>query len=638
MMPEHLPADENVQRLALGSVKETGDTETADACTVEGSRPTVRLLRSVAGFLAGFLCVVAAALFMSLVHLSVQSASRYFVLSEIVIVRAGVQVLLCVVSFYARKVPCWGWRQLKPSAPLWGGRTNLKWVSFRAVASCVCTILMCFSLTQLPVGDVSAIMQSSSVITALIGRLWLKETGHWIVWFSGVGALVGVVFILQPPLIFDGLPVGKTLGGPAGSESHEASESVSVPARDAAALPRGASVALCVGAAVCQALVNISTRKLLDVSFQTNVLPGSALSVIGAMVLLGAIQQPEGEWVGRLGTVPWVNGWLPLLSSGVSGFASLSLMSIGMQMEKAGPASFMMTFDVVFSFVFQTTLLRLGVSPLSCVGASLVVVSALGVVGEKVYGSKGAALSRGCCRGRAAVHGEGGDAAGRSKTRSATSVNIEHEKTDTSPAGASTNIGPGHCASKVVELPAKLVFSSKREELQRWLKDVEDFFELNEVRESKKMKMAKGRLPAYLKEWYEKYEEEHGVFSNWESLKTELTERLKVTMERSIARAKLQALHCTEALGMEKYNEAFSQLVGQLPHLWEEDVVEDYIKGLPNSIALDVTKAKTHTLLEIQKEAAEIEAFLFSRAKDSGHRDFRLHVPESGGVSGQVKT
>uniref|UniRef100_A0A0G4HTD1 Retrotransposon gag domain-containing protein n=1 Tax=Chromera velia CCMP2878 TaxID=1169474 RepID=A0A0G4HTD1_9ALVE len=124
--------------------------------------------------------------------------------------------------------------------------------------------------------------------------------------------------------------------------------------------------------------------------------------------------------------------------------------------------------------------------------------------------------------------------------------------------------------------------------------------------------MAKGRLPAYLKEWYEKYEEEHGVFSNWESLKTELTERLKVTMERSIARAKLQALRCTEVLGVEKYNEAFSQLVGQLPHLWEEDVVEDYIKGLPNSIAFDVVKAKTHTLLETQKEAAEIEAFLSS--------------------------
>uniref|UniRef100_A0A0G4ICD3 Retrotransposon gag domain-containing protein n=1 Tax=Chromera velia CCMP2878 TaxID=1169474 RepID=A0A0G4ICD3_9ALVE len=165
-----------------------------------------------------------------------------------------------------------------------------------------------------------------------------------------------------------------------------------------------------------------------------------------------------------------------------------------------------------------------------------------------------------------------------------------------SPAGASTDTGPGHCASKVVELPAKLVFSGKREELQRWLKDVEDFFELNEVKESKKMKMVKGRLPAYLKEWYEKYKEEHGVFSNWESLKTKLTERLKVTMERSIAQAKLQALRCTEALGVEKYNEAFSQLVGQLPHLWEEDVVEDYIKGLPNSIALDVAKVKTHKL------------------------------------------
>uniref|UniRef100_A0A0G4IAD2 Ty3 transposon capsid-like protein domain-containing protein n=1 Tax=Chromera velia CCMP2878 TaxID=1169474 RepID=A0A0G4IAD2_9ALVE len=211
----------------------------------------------------------------------------------------------------------------------------------------------------------------------------------------------------------------------------------------------------------------------------------------------------------------------------------------------------------------------------------------------------------------------------------------EKKERKSSPAGANTDIGPSHYASKVVELLAKLVFSGKREELQRWLKDVEDFFELNEVRESKKMKMAKGRLPAYLKEWYEKYQEEHGVFSNWESLKTELTERLKVTMKRSIARAKLQALHCTEALGVEKYNEAFSQLVGQLPHLWEEDVVEDYIKELPNSIALDVAKAKTYTLLEIQKEAAEIEAFLSSRAKGGGHRDFRLRVPESGGVSSQ---
>uniref|UniRef100_A0A0G4H5H7 Uncharacterized protein n=1 Tax=Chromera velia CCMP2878 TaxID=1169474 RepID=A0A0G4H5H7_9ALVE len=69
-----------------------------------------------------------------------------------------------------------------------------------------------------------------------------------------------------------------------------------------------------------------------------------------------------------------------------------------------------------------------------------------------------------------------------------------------SPAGVSTDTGPGHYVSKVVELPAKLVFSGKREELQRWLKNVEDFFELNEVRESKQMKMVKRRLPAYLKE------------------------------------------------------------------------------------------------------------------------------------------
>uniref|UniRef100_A0A0G4HJ89 Retrotransposon gag domain-containing protein n=1 Tax=Chromera velia CCMP2878 TaxID=1169474 RepID=A0A0G4HJ89_9ALVE len=106
-------------------------------------------------------------------------------------------------------------------------------------------------------------------------------------------------------------------------------------------------------------------------------------------------------------------------------------------------------------------------------------------------------------------------------------------------------------------------------------------------------------------------------------------------MEKSIARAKLQALRCTEALRVEKYNEAFSQLVGQLPHLWEEDVVEDCIKGLPNSIALDVAKVKTHTLLETQKEAAEIEAFLSSRVKGGRHQDFHLCVPESRGMSGQ---
>mmetsp|Transcript_21559 Transcript_21559/g.42835 ORF Transcript_21559/g.42835 Transcript_21559/m.42835 type:complete len:416 (+) Transcript_21559:149-1396(+) len=312
----------------------------------------------------GLLSVALGAFFSSCMVLCIKLASDAFSVSEIVLVRGGTQAVFCLITFFSRKALFQG-NYGAPSTALWGDRKSVPWLFFRGAFSGVSILVMAFCLTQLDVGDVSSLMQTAPVFTAIIGRFWLKESGHWVMWPAGVGALVGVFLIIRPPFIF-------------GDDEDNKEKN------DSLLLPREASVALCVGAALGQAMVNLSTRKLVHVAFETNVLPGTVVAILIAGIALAVLQRPTEDMVDRAQRLPFETSLMGLVFVGVAGFGALSLQAIGMQLEKAGPASFMMSLEVVVSFLFQVTLLKSALSVTSLLGAVLVVLSTLSIVSVKI--------------------------------------------------------------------------------------------------------------------------------------------------------------------------------------------------------------------------------------------------------------
>uniref|UniRef100_A0A0G4GT84 Retrotransposon gag domain-containing protein n=1 Tax=Chromera velia CCMP2878 TaxID=1169474 RepID=A0A0G4GT84_9ALVE len=94
-----------------------------------------------------------------------------------------------------------------------------------------------------------------------------------------------------------------------------------------------------------------------------------------------------------------------------------------------------------------------------------------------------------------------------------------------------------------------------------------------------------------LKEWFDLYEVENGPFQNWESLKAALIEHYSDTLARQKARKDLKKCQCIGA-GVNDYNKRFKPLVAKLKgRLIKEDIVEDYISGLPADVRLETNKA-----------------------------------------------
>uniref|UniRef100_A0A0G4G268 Ty3 transposon capsid-like protein domain-containing protein n=1 Tax=Chromera velia CCMP2878 TaxID=1169474 RepID=A0A0G4G268_9ALVE len=186
---------------------------------------------------------------------------------------------------------------------------------------------------------------------------------------------------------------------------------------------------------------------------------------------------------------------------------------------------------------------------------------------------------------------------------------------------------------KLYEAPA--LFSGVRAKLTRWLKDVEDFYKLEKVLDLDKVLVAKNRISQDLKEWFDLYKVEKGPFQNWESLKAALIEHYSDTLARQKARKDLKKFRCTGA-GVDDYNKRFKPLVAKLKgRLIKEDIVEDYISGLPVDVHLETNKAHPVNLVIAMKMASELEVFLSGgEGPRGGARDLqRPSAFESGGES-----
>ena len=162
--------------------------------TVEAKPPTNQL-EPIKGYLYGFLFVLFATSYTILLKLS----PTYSVYNQLA-VRYLLQVL--VVSSFLGVTPDTEW---------FGPKNSRMLLAARGLSGAVSVSAGIVSLKFLQISDVETLINTSVVITAVLGRIFLKEKITVANLVSLLATIVGVVFILKPDFLFSS-PLGYGTG------------------------------------------------------------------------------------------------------------------------------------------------------------------------------------------------------------------------------------------------------------------------------------------------------------------------------------------------------------------------------------------------------------------------------------------
>lgn len=261
----------------------------------------------------------------------------HFPTAASVLVRALVNILLSALYIVARSPP-----SLAPTA------AHLRVLVARSVAGALGCLCIFTALKHIPVGNAVTLFCTSPVITTVLSALFLHEPITLVDIVSLVTNFAGVLFVAQPPFLFDHV----------------------VDAIPNANPTLGAICALL--AACCASTVYTLIRSLgLRVHFILNVvslgfgLLPLALVMAGPQDLHHMLHNAAGLCVNVMGSV--------------AGFGCVACFSRGLQFCRAGPAMVIRTMDIPMSFVLGYCFLDERLSGLTALGVVLVVAASLAI-------------------------------------------------------------------------------------------------------------------------------------------------------------------------------------------------------------------------------------------------------------------
>uniref|UniRef100_A0A0G4FBN7 EamA domain-containing protein n=1 Tax=Chromera velia CCMP2878 TaxID=1169474 RepID=A0A0G4FBN7_9ALVE len=347
-----LPLQFRLQPRSVGRRMKRGETG-RDGQRRETGGSWWRVFRS----LGGLICAALGAFAFSLMALTSELATVHirnpFLVTSI---RGFVQALLCAVVYSFQRIVrrlCRNRRRkggvlttAEEEEKVVGllGPCDLKtffflWVG-RAFLGGSAATLFIFCLSQLPLGDVSALNSCNPLVAAVIGRVWLKERLHWLVWLAGALTVVGALIIARPPFLAVVLePVGLTPSD--------------LDVADRPVISRPVAVAL----AILQALI-------------------AATAIVCIL---------DDSVLGRIAGVPLWGGWGMACLVGVCAFGAQGFWTVAVVLEKVGPSAFAMVLDTPFSFVLQALVMGTPLGAGSLVGGSLIVCSVFLLFAVKIY-------------------------------------------------------------------------------------------------------------------------------------------------------------------------------------------------------------------------------------------------------------
>lgn len=193
--------------------------------------------------------------------------------------------------------------------------------------------------------DASTIQFSAPVFVIILAYFILGEAITVLQIFTGLLALLGVVFVSKPKFILNLI---------------ESSSNVDI---------NYSGIGLAIVAAVSTAFGMIMLRKLKTTPVHVVVLWFSLLTTVSAFGTLYFVDR----FVWPQDTVTWL--WL--LAIGLAGIGDQLFMTLAFKHESAGVVSVSRTMTIVLAFVWDTLLLNVTVHWTSILGSSLVTVAVI---------------------------------------------------------------------------------------------------------------------------------------------------------------------------------------------------------------------------------------------------------------------
>ena len=275
-------------------------------------------------FPLGLRYMAASAFLFSVMALCVKLASASVPTMEIVFVRSLVMVILSLGLLRQANVTPLGKRRGLLLARALSGMTGLS--------------LLYYALSQIPLGDATAIFYMAPVWTALSAALILRERTAGMVIAGMAVSLAGVVLTAKPSFLF-----GESLGA-----------------------LEGLAVLGVLGASVGSGLAYTLVRKLRETDHP--------------LVIIFYL-----SWVGVVGSLPfaanwvWPTGWawLWLILAGLATQVAQIAMTRGLHLESAGRATTVGYLQVAFAFGWGVLVFGTVPDALSIVGAVMICASVL---------------------------------------------------------------------------------------------------------------------------------------------------------------------------------------------------------------------------------------------------------------------
>lgn len=224
--------------------------------------------------------------------------------------------------------------------PFFGAAGHRLDIALRAIFGSIAAITIYMSYRLIPLADASTIQFSAPVFVFVLAFLILNESITLLHIFTGLIALVGVVFVSKPKFllqIFDPSMLDNV--------NYE-------------------GIFLALIAAVSTAFGMIMLRKLKSTPVQVVVLWFSILATISSFTALYFID--HFVWPKDLQTWAWLAG------IGACGIGDQLFMTLAFKYESAGIVSVSRTMTIVLAFIWDTLLLGVKVHWSSIVGSSLV--------------------------------------------------------------------------------------------------------------------------------------------------------------------------------------------------------------------------------------------------------------------------
>lgn len=284
-------------------------------------------------FSRGLQYMVLSAFFFSIMSVGVKLAGRQMDSQQIVLARAAIALLLCIITIKHLGIP------------FWGSKENRHLLIMRGVFGFIALSCFFYTVTVLPLADATVIQYTNPVFVTLFAAIFLKERISPFQILGLLGCLAGVACIAQPSFLFGGEGVARL---------------------DPLAVGLALVGAVLAGGAYT-VVRSLSGREHAMVVVFYFPLVATPLAIPTAWPVL---------------SMPDAWGWACLLAVGVSTQIAQVFLTKGLHLEKAGPATSITYLQIVFAFLWgmllfgETPTLLSGIGTLLVVGSSLIAAMA----------------------------------------------------------------------------------------------------------------------------------------------------------------------------------------------------------------------------------------------------------------------